>query len=346
MSLSSGKKEEIINFLVMNIAKHPTDIVSVAQDKFGISRTSLLRYLNKLHEDGIIEINGNVQKRTYAVVCQNKVEKVVKITPELAEDRIWREMAMPILVGQKENVFRICEYGFSEIFNNAIDHSEGTEIIFSVEVYPDRIDILISDDGVGIFNKIQRDCHLDDPYEAILELSKGKLTTNTENHTGEGIFFTSRMFDLFSIFSDKLRFGSQNALDVLWEDNENRKGTVVKMEISTQSARTTKSVFDEFADVEHGFDKTVVPVDLVRYGNENLVSRSQAKRMLSRLEKFKIVMLDFNGVNEIGRAFADEAFRVFQVSHPNIMILTTNTTQAIDDVIKQVKSAAGEAPQN
>ena len=57
---------------------------------------------------------------------------------------------------------------------------------------------------------------------------------------------------------------------------------------------------------------------LARYGNENLISRSQAKRLLARLEKFKIVMLDFEDVATIGRAFADEIFRVFTNNHPEI----------------------------
>src|SRR5438067_215023 len=63
------------------------------------------------------------------------------------------------------------------------------------------------DDGVGIFEKIRRQCKLDDHRQAILELSKGKLTTDPERHTGQGIFFTSRIFDEFLIRSDHFIFG-------------------------------------------------------------------------------------------------------------------------------------------
>ena len=56
------------------------------------------------------------------------------------------------------------------------------------------------------------------------------------------------------------------------------------------------------------FNKTVVPVRLAQYGNDQLISRSQAKRVLARIDLFSTVLLDFEGVPAIGRAFADEVF--------------------------------------
>lgn len=47
---------------------------------------------------------------------------------------------------------------------------------------------------------------MDDERDAILELSKGKLITDAENHAGEGIFFTSRVFDEFAVISGGLFF--------------------------------------------------------------------------------------------------------------------------------------------
>ena len=41
--------------------------------------------------------------------------------------------------------------------------------------------------------------HLLDERHAILELSKDQLTTDPARHTGDGIFFTSRMFDSFDL---------------------------------------------------------------------------------------------------------------------------------------------------
>ena len=340
MSLSNKKREEIIKWLLMNIRDHPEDIVHLAQQQFGLSRTSILKYLKQFQEEKKIKVSGQTHDRTYSLLPEVSYEKRVENSPKLAEDKIWREDILPLLSNQKENIVRICEYGFTEIFNNAIDHSEGKFLTVHVEIYPDMIQLAIIDDGIGIFNKIQKVYNLDDPYNAILELSKGKLTTNPESHTGEGIFFTSRMFDRFVIISSKLRFGSEKKIDVLWEDDDFGKGTLVGMIISTESTRTAQSVFDEFSGVNRGFDKTVIPVSLVKYGNENLVSRSQAKRMLNRLEKFTTVLLDFKGIDQIGRAFADETFRVFANAHPGTSIMPINVTDSIDRLIKEIKENA------
>jgi formamidopyrimidine-DNA glycosylase len=195
------------------------------------------------------------------------------------------------------------------------------------------------DDGVGIFNKIQKKYNLDDPSHAILELAKGKLTTEPDSHTGEGIFFTSRMFDTFMISSGKYFFASHKN-DLLFENDKDETGTSVFMVITQDSDRTTESVFSRFTDsATYGFDKTIVPVELSRYGNENLISRSQAKRLMARLEKFKTVVLDFSNVESIGRAFADEIFRVFVNEHPNTKVLTTNDNKAIQQLVKEIKGS-------
>ena len=101
------------------------------------------------------------------------------------------------MVDLPDNVKAIWAYGFSEMLNNAIDHSSGTGVFIQFERTAVNTEITICDDGEGIFKKIQRELQLNDERHAVLELVKGKLTTDPERHSGEGIFFTSRMFDEF-----------------------------------------------------------------------------------------------------------------------------------------------------
>lgn len=106
------------------------------------------------------------------------------------------------------------------------------------------------------------------------------------------------------------------------------------MKISSQSQRTTKQVFDRFTtDDDYGFSRTHVPVFLARYGSENLVSRSQAKRLLARFERFKEILLDFDKVDSIGQAFADEIFRVFTSQHPSIHLYHINANKQVKNMI-------------
>jgi hypothetical protein len=201
----------------------------------------------------------------------------------------------------------------------------------------------VADDGEGIFLKIQRALDLYDPREAILELAKGKLTTDPTNHTGEGIFFASKVFDAFDIRSGRLHFmHDHGALDMLMERPADAPGTLVLMRLANDSPRLTKSVFDEFAaPEEYTFAKTLVPVRLAQYEGEKLVSRSQAKRLYQRFERFRHVVLDFAGVAEIGQAFADELFRVFVQAHPSVALAPINMTPAVIQMVTRAQAGVG-----
>jgi len=193
--------------------------------------------------------------------------------------------------------------------------------------------------------KIQRELNLYDPREAILELAKGKLTTSPQNHSGEGIFFTSRLVDAFEIESGHLHFRhDRGSFDFLTERSADAQGTRVLMRLANDSPRAMQSVFDEFSDHdEYSFDKTVVPVRLAQHEGEKLVSRSQAKRVAHRFERFKRVVLDFEGVAEIGQAFADELFRVFAAGHPNVRLTPINMSSAVANMVRRALSD-GEQP--
>ena len=251
-----------------------------------------------------------------------------------------------------KNVSAILDYGFTEIMNNANDHSEGQAVTVLVAVRDGIVSLYVLDDGVGIFEKISKALNLPDRRLAILELSKGKFTTDPANHSGQGIFFTSRMFDQFQIEANGLRYDHdiQQTDDWLWEIDQPDfweidrpdSGTLIYMRIAANSQCTTKAVFDQFSGGEdYGFDKTIVPVKLARIGEGTLVSRSEAKRLVARFEGFKIVYLDFAGIEEIGQAFADEVFRVFQNAHPAIELVAINTTTAVRQMITRAQSTVG-----
>ncbi len=200
----------------------------------------------------------------------------------------------------------------------------------------------IADDGVGIFKKIQEALGLLDERHAILELSKGKLTTDPDKHTGEGIFFASRMVDSFDILSGGVflshTFGKEE--DWIMERERFKNGTTVYLKLSNHTSRTLKKIYDQYAPEsgDYGFNKTVVPVKLAQYGNDKLVSRSQAKRLLARVELFKVVMLDFTNVPTIGQAFADEIFRVFANEHPGIELVPVRANSEVKRMIERAKS--------
>jgi hypothetical protein len=153
------------------------------------------------------------------------------------------------------------------------------------------------------------------------------------------------MFDSFNILSGDVFFSHDFGKPEDWisEVDQSRGGTAVWMKLSNHTARTTKKVFDQFSSAEddYAFNKTVVPVRLAKYGDDNLISRSQAKRLLARIELFKTVILDFKDVPTIGQAFADEIFRVFTNEHPRIELLPLHANSEVKRMIARVKSGPG-----
>jgi anti-sigma regulatory factor (Ser/Thr protein kinase) len=308
----------------------------------GLSRQVANGHVRALVRDGLISAEGTTLAREYRL----KSLKVERRYPRdgLQEDVVWRELVSPVVARLAQNVRDIWHYAATEIINNAIDHSGSQDVQVSVVLNALWAEVLVADEGEGIFVKIAHALNLHDPREAILELAKGKLTTAPERHTGEGIFFTSRALDFFEIESHHLRFShAPRADDAIAEQAADTPGTRVRMRLSNHSPRLLREVFDAFTDPEeYSFDKTVVPLRLAQYEGEKLVSRSQAKRVAQRFERFKRVELDFAGVSDIGQAFADELFRVFAAAHPAIRITSVNAEPAVAQMIRRA-TAAGSA---
>ena len=63
-------------------------------------------------------------------------------------------------------------------------------------------------------------------------------------------------------------------------------GTTVIMEIELSSQRTTAQVYAQFTNApdDFNFSRTVVPMRMAQFGDEQLVSRSQARRLIARLQ--------------------------------------------------------------
>lgn len=345
------KGEKIRGFILQSVVERQPNVVALTVDKFGITRQAVYKHLTRLKQAKAISISGPRGKPVYGLVPLEVVERTYALEPTLAEHDVWDELVRPCLASLPENVLSIWFYAFTEMFNNAIDHSEAEAIHVEISKSAQATEIRVTDSGVGIFKKIRQVFSLQDERHAIFELSKGKLTTDPKNHSGEGIFFTSRMMDRFNILSGGLFFSHRHdhKNDWLLDDVKGAKelnGTYVTMALNNHSARSTKKVFDQFSskDGEYGFNRTVIPVALAEYGREGLVSRSQAKRVLARVELFEQVVFDFKGVDSIGQAFADQIFRVYANEHPNTDLRLVNASPEVQQMVNRARAAKLHEP--
>jgi hypothetical protein len=196
----------------------------------------------------------------------------------------------------------------------------------------------VADRGVGIYNNIMKKKHLSTTIDAIQDLLKGKETTAPQAHSGEGIFFTSKIADHLTIksFEKKIVFDNTEE-DIYVKDVRPVKGTRVDFVVSLQSKKKLADLFSKYTDESFQFSKTGVKVKLY-HKDVDYVSRSQARRILTGLEKFKTVELDFHSVETIGQAFADEVFRIWQTGHKDVEFVIKDANENIWLMIKRAQS--------
>jgi len=255
----------------------------------------------------------------------------------LEEDRVFREIELRMALKRQLSpaAYRAVSYAFTEMLNNAIEHSKGSAVAVTLRCERGTCEFQVEDKGIGAFESIRRKFRFSDHFEAVAHLTKGKQTTDPQHHSGQGIFFTSKIADRFTLESARLCYAVDNAIkDVLLEDIKPLKGTRVTFRLKRRSRKDLKALFDEYSGSNYEFDKTRITVHLSGRGEES-ISRSQARRVLFGLEKFKRVVLDFKKVKGIGQGFADEIFRVFQSAHPAIKIEAIHMSPSVTFMVRR-----------
>jgi DNA-binding Lrp family transcriptional regulator len=312
----------------------------------GYSRTYVNRFFRELREEGVLTLIGKANRARYIPATEKRVTKERKaiknvrkilLNKDLNEDEIFSDIRQNtgILCELAENVSVIIEYAFCEMLNNAIEHSCSDKITMKMERRSESIYFEIRDYGIGIYKNIKEKYDLDNEIDAIQDLTKGKLTTDPASHSGEGIFFTSKAGNTLVIQSSRMKLIFDNLInDIFVRNVKNTKGTRITFSISTDSTKKLNTVFDRYSDNHYNFSTTEVFIKL--YDTKtNYLSRSQARRLLTGLEKYNTVILDFKGVSSVGQAFADEIFRVWQNKYPDITIASKNTLENVSFMINR-----------
>jgi anti-sigma regulatory factor (Ser/Thr protein kinase) len=260
-------------------------------------------------------------------------------TRGLEEDALWREVerALPALdAPEAADARATCTYAFTEMVNNAIDHSRASEVEVRAGCDQRRIWFEVDDRGVGAFENVRASLGLPDHLAALQEISKGKVSTMPERHSGEGLFFTSKMADAFELAANGLAWLVDNQRqDEAAGTSPSRQGTRVRFQIDSGKRQRPEEVFARYTH-DFEFDTTRTVVRLFEHG-VRFVSRSEAKRLVLKLERFRHVVVDFRGVEAVGQGFADEVFRVWSAAHPHIDLHAENMSAPVAFMIERAR---------
>ena len=301
------------------------------------SRQAAHRRLSRLIEAGQVRKQGAARATRYrlaSVTWQGAFP-----LEGLEEDRVFELLAeqVPAVGGLSEQATATLAYAVTEMVNNAIDHSAGTEVRLEVQCVGTRLTLHVEDDGVGAFAHLARSRGLASELAALQQISMGKTTSAPDRHTGEGLFFTSKAVDVFRLESGKLAWIVDNEREdaAVAQCDTQRKGTLVTLEVDTARVRALGPIFEAFTE-GFEFSKTRVVVKLFEHG-VRFISRSEAKRMLLDLERFREVVLDFQGVRTVGQGFADEVFRVWAKAHRDVALIPIHMNDAVAFMVERVQ---------
>src|SRR5579883_2073613 len=124
MARPVSRGHEIERFILWNVEANPSNIVTKTAEHFGISRPAAFRYVKKLVGDRALLARGTTRNTKYELAVLE--EKVINLSLSgIEEDSVWAEHFRPLVERFAPNVRALCHYGFTEMLNNAIEHSEG-----------------------------------------------------------------------------------------------------------------------------------------------------------------------------------------------------------------------------
>jgi len=330
--------EDIIEYIKNNGSSGSQELT----EHFEVSRQALNIHLRRLINDGKLFKTGSTRNARYHISITPKTKTVFASEFKvrgLDEGHIYQclSLSLNLKTSLRSEVESITHYAFTEMLNNVVDHSDSGKTRVRATLDETKITFEIKDWGKGVFASIAENYSLDNEQDAMIELVKGKATTMPEAHSGEGIFFTSKATDRFVLRSHRIQLEWDRARsDVFVSAPRFTKGTSVYIEIKRDSRLKLADVFSLYAPekFDFQFQRTTVYVKLF---NKEYVSRSEAKRLMHRMDDFRVVELDFSDVGAVGQGFADEVFRVFHNKHPEVKVHAVNSNPAIQAMIRHVQ---------
>ena len=338
MSLPVAKREQVANYITELVARNEPHLNRKVQETFGLSRTSVSRYINKLLEEKVLQ-KADTQCH-YQLVEQVHQLSQSLIGPHANEDTLYQQFR-PYIQDFPEQAKSNFGFIFLEMMNNALEHSGASRVKATMWVNPIRLRGTIVDNGIGIFQRIRK-FFRDELNEEIssedakLQLVSGGFTSDRGRHGGEGIYNSSLIADSFAIRSENLIFArNYELIDSFGISLKTRqKGTCVYFSVHRDTQKTLAGA--THANPDDGFFRVTLPLKQMTLTGTALIARSQARRFTFNFIDKREVVLDFEGITELCQPFAHELFSVYHKAHPEVKLITRNTTEAMDRLIQRL----------
>ena len=321
--------EQIKQFILQNLTQHQKDIIKATIRQFGLSRQAILKHMHTLIQEDKVVAHGKTRDRYYELMPLVNYSQSIDISNGFRPDKLIQDQIRPKLKHLPTNIREICEFSLSALFNNVLDHANGTHLSYKIYVTEDEVHLLINDNGVGLFYKINDAQNLKGNHLSAIEVAKGRVTSDPINHAGEELMTVLHLFDTGIIEATGLCLTFINKTsDWTISESSQLKGTKIHLKIETNTKRTCQEVFQRIFNREK--QSVRIPVKLARANGEQLNSRIQAQSLVHNIKDLDEIQFDFRQIDLIGPAFADELLRRTKEKNKNISVSWINTTGTIN----------------
>jgi len=322
--------DQIKKFILDNLTQHQRDIIHTTIRRFGISRQAILKHMNTLIAEKQIIAHGKTRDRIYELRPQVNFSKTIDIDTDFFPEVIIKNNIVPHLSTLSKNVRDICEFSISAILNNIVDHADANSLYYKLYLTHKDMHIILSDNGKGMFGHIQSLLKLKNTQIAAVEVAKGHVTTDPDHHSGDELNTVIHLFDKVTIdASGKSLTFINKTQNWLIDHSTQQQGTRIHLQINPSSRRTCKEIFQKLFNKEK--QSVRIPINLLKVpGNELVNSREQAQSILRNINDLKSIEFDFNNIDLIGPAFADELVRKTKAKNQVADIKWINCNETVD----------------
>ena len=153
-------KENILKYII----DHKKATGNELRSKFGISRQAVNKHIKILIKDAKIIKRGTTRDAIYSPASDSTpIAPTISLNrsyllKNLEEDAVFKQFANLVKLKSvvKLNAYDIISYIFTEILNNAIDHSESDRCKINITITNYEVQIKIRDYGIGLYYSIYR----------------------------------------------------------------------------------------------------------------------------------------------------------------------------------------------
>jgi signal transduction histidine kinase len=125
--------------------------IDTLQQKFNISKQAINKHLLNLEQEKYLIAQGKTKNKIYELGNNRNFSKTIKVNKNLDEFEVYNNDFYWVVEHLPKNIEEIIEWGFTEILNNVKDHSQAKEVFILLKAIDDKVDLIISDNGIGIF---------------------------------------------------------------------------------------------------------------------------------------------------------------------------------------------------